>query len=249
MSKKVTIKFLSCIFALYIVHFTFYIPAYAQTASLSLSPSSGTFNKSCSFPLQVNLNTGGAQTDGTDAILLYDQSRFTATSISSGTIYPDYPGNNIDDTSGKITISGLASIASPFSGSGTLATINFTVKDNAQTGATQIKFDFDPNDKSKTTDSNVVERGTVADILNSVSNGSYTVGTGTCAQASPTPAPAGVGRGAVGVATPSGAVVQPVPPAQAYQYLPEAGSEQLTITLAIVGSLLTILGILGLALL
>lgn len=220
--------------------------AYAQTATLSLSPSSGTFNKSCTFSLQINLNTGGVQTDGTDAILIYDSARFTATSISSGTIYPDYPGNNIDETNGKITVSGLASIASPFSGSGTLATVNFTVKDAAQTGATQIKFDFDPNDKSKTTDSNVVERGTVADILNSVTNGNYTIGTGTCVQPSPTPAPGvGVGRGAPGVATPSGAVQ---PTAQPY-YLPPAGSEQLTFTLAIVGAVLTILGILGLALL
>lgn len=221
-------------------------PVYAQTASLSLSPSTGTFNKSCTFSLQISLNTGGVQTDGTDAILVYDSARFSATSISSGTIYPDFPGNNIDDVSGKITISGLASISSPFSGSGTLATINFTVKDSAQTGATEIKFDFDPTDKAKTTDSNVVERGTVSDILNSVTNGSYTIGTGTCAQASPTPAPPGAGRGGQGEATPSGAVQ---PPVQPYQYLPPAGSEQLTFTLAIVGSVLTILGILGLALL
>lgn len=220
--------------------------AYAQTASLSLSPSTGTFNKSCTFSLQISLNTGGVQTDGTDAILVYDSARFSATSISSGTIYPDYPGNNVDDTNGKITVSGLASISSPFSGSGTLATVNFTVKDTAQTGATEIKFDFDPTDKAKTTDSNVVERGTVADILNSVTNGSYTIGTGTCALASPTPAPPGTGRGGPGVATPSGGVQ---PSVQPYQYLPPAGSEQLTFTLAIVGSVLTILGILGLALL
>lgn len=221
--------------------------AYAQTASLSLSPSTGTFNKSCTFSLDINLNTGGVQTDGTDAILIYDSARFSATSISSGTIYPDYPGNNIDETNGKITVSGLASIASPFSGSGTLAKVNFTVKDAAQTGATQIKFDFDPNDKSKTTDSNVVERGTVADILNSVVNGNYTIGSGTCIAASPTPGPA---RGAApgGIATPSGAVAQPKTIDQFVDQTGKGpGSPELTFTLAIVGSILTILGILGLA--
>ena len=214
---------------------------FAQTATLSLSPSSGTFNKGCPLTLQIVLATGGTQTDGTDAILAYDSTRFSATSISSGSIYPDYPGNNIDDANGKITVSGLASVTSPFSGQGTLATVNFKVADTAPAGVTQIKFDFDPNDKSKTTDSNVVERGTVSDVLNSVVNGNYTIGTGSCVAAGAPGAPGG------GVATPSGAVTAPTAPPTTS--LPPAGTEQLTFTLAIVGSVLVILGILGLALL
>lgn len=212
--------------------------AYAQTATLSLSPVSGTFNKGCPFALQIVLNTGGTQTDGTDAILIYDSSRVTAASITSGSIYPDYPGNNIDDTNGKITISGLASVASPFSGQGTLATVNLKVKDDALSGVTQIKFDFDPQDKAKTTDSNVVERGTVSDVLNSVVNGNYTIGTGTCGTLPAT----GTGGNQGAVSTPSATLI-PV------TQLPPAGTEQLTFTLSIVGATLTILGILGLALL
>ncbi|MBI2020255.1 hypothetical protein HYS94_02435 [Candidatus Daviesbacteria bacterium] len=212
--------------------------AFAQQATLVLSPASGTFNKGCNFSLNIDLNTGGAQTDGTDAIILYDTSRFTATSIQSGTIYPDYPGNNIDEANGRITVSGLASVSTPFTGQGTLATLNFTVKDTAPTGAVQVRFDFDPNDKAKTTDSNVVQRGTVADILSSVTNGNYTIGSGACGgqgQTGLTPPPPG--------GTPS-ASLQPKPTP-----LPPAGTETFTFTLAIVGSILTILGILGLALL
>lgn len=239
--KKVTVKkFLALVFALfaflYPIPYTLY-PAYAQQATLSLSPSSGTFNKGCGFSLQVLLNTGTAQTDGTDAIVIYDPARFSATSVTSGTIYPDYPGNNIDEVGGKITISGLASITTPFSGSGTLATINFKVLDSAQAGVSQIKFDFDPNDKAKTTDSNVVERGTVADILNSVVNGNYTIGTGTCVSTT-----SGLGKGATGIATPS---AQPTPKPT----LPPGGTEGTTYALATVGMILTVLGILGLALL
>ena len=217
-------------------------PATAMAATLSLSPASGTFNKSCSFTLTVELDAGGAETDGTDAILLYDPARFSATQILNGTIYSDYPGGNIDSRNGKITLSGIASSTSTFSGKGTLARINFTVLDAAQTGASAITFDFDPQNRSKTTDSNVVERGTVSDVLTSVTNGSYIVGSGTCAAISPTPIP----RGTTGISTPS-AYVGPspyVPPA-----LPPAGSEQLTYTIAIVGLVLTVLGILGLALL
>lgn len=220
-------------------------PAAALAASLSLSPTSGTFNKGCNFSLQIILDTGPAQTDGTDAIVTYDQSKFTATSISSGSIYPDYPGNNIDDTTGKLTVSGLASVSSPFTGKGTLATVNFTVKETAGPGVSQVKFVFDGNDKSNTTDSNVVERGTVADVLSSVVNGNYTVGTGTTCAAGSSASTGTGSRG--GTATASGAVTAPSTVDDAVGGPP--GSAELTFTLAIIGSVLTILGILGLALL
>lgn len=206
---------------------------FAQAASLSLSPTSGTFNPGCSFALEVKVDTAGAQTDGTDAILFYDPTRFTASSIQSGTIYSDYPGNNIDNQAGRITISGLSSVASAFSGSGTLATINFQTVEGAPTGASQIKFDFDPNDKGKTTDSNIVERGTVADILSTVNNGNYTVGTGSCGSAGGTKTPSG---GPIG--TPSGGITPT---------LAVTGTPQLSLVVAVAGLSLTALGLFGLA--
>ncbi len=225
-------------------------------ATLSLDPANGTFNKGCNFSLNINLDTGGAQTDGTDAILIYDISRFSALSITNGTIYPDYPGNNIDLQAGKITISGLASVNTPFAGNGVFAKVNFKVNDAAPTGAAQITFDFDPNNKAKTTDSNVVERDTVVDLLNSVVNGSYIIGTGPCnAIQSPSPSPSRLplptvqprgGPGSTSSSTPS-ATITPSPTEQTI--LPSAGSEQFTFTVAIFGGALTILGILGLALL
>ena len=223
-------------------------PSAALAATLGVSPSKGTLNKSCSFTVTVDLDTQGAQTDGTDAILVFDPARLNATSILNGTIYSDYPGSNIDTTTGRITVSGLASVNSPFSGKGTLATIHFTILETALAGATALSFDFDPNDKAKTTDSNVVERGTVSDVLSSVGNGSYTIGTGSCL------ASAGSGsrppQGAPGgVATPSAGAVSPEDGSIPGTTLPPAGSETFTMTLAIVGSVLTILGILGLAVL
>jgi hypothetical protein len=225
----------------------FVTPVSAFAATLSLSPSSGTFNRGCAFSLDVKLDTAGVQTDGTDAIIMYDQSRFLATSVTSGTIYADYPGNNIDEIKGVITTSGLASISSPFSGTGTLATINFTVKDTAATGATQISFDFNPADKAKTTDSNVVQRGgATADVLSAVTNGSYTIGTGACgAGATPVVLP-GTGRGSTGAASGS-AAVQPNNLDQVVGG--STGTSEFTFTIAIVGSVLTVLGVLGLALL
>ena len=218
-------------------------PALAST--LSLSPSSGTFNQSCSFNLDIALDTQGAAADGVDAYLNFDSSRFSANTIDTqGKVYSDYPGNSIDNSAGKIVVSGLASVGKSFTGSGKLATITFSVKDSASTGATEMTFDFDVNNKNIFTDSNVVsnsvQSGTVVDTLTSVGNGNYTIGTGTCgATPAPSQAPAG---GNPDESTPSATFI-PV------KTLPPAGSEQMTFTIAIVGSVLTILGILGLALL
>ncbi|TSC86834.1 MAG: Uncharacterized protein G01um10147_709 [Microgenomates group bacterium Gr01-1014_7] len=228
-----------------IIIITVILPSAAFAATLSVSPTSGTFNKGCGFALTVTLDAQSADTDGTDAILVYDPTRFTATSILNGTIYSDYPGSNIDSTTGRVTISGLASVASAFSGKGTLATINFTVLEAAPAGATAITFDFDPNNKAKTTDSNVVQRGTVADVLSSVGNGSYTIGAGSCASPTPGPAVVYLPQGQTGIATPSAG----------YRTIDNLvdqtgrgpGTPELTFAIAIIGSVLTVLGILGLA--
>lgn len=220
-------------------------PVFAASANLSLSPASGTFNKGCGFSIDIKVDTVGAQTDGTDAILIYDQTRFTATAVRSGTIYSDYPGNVIDAANGKITVSGLASVSSPFSGSGTLATVDFTVLETAPAGVTKIRFDFDPADKAKTIDSNVVERGTIADILSSVSDGNYTVGTGSCTAVSPV----GTGGSSLGrggpFATPSAAPLKTIDDFTGNGT--KGGVETPALVLGATGLLLTVLGILGAA--
>lgn len=218
-------------------------PALTYAATLSLSPATSTINRGCSTPVQILLDTQGTNTDGTDAILFYDPTRFnvSTSSISNGTIYPDYPGNVVDSQAGKISISGLASVATPFTGQGTLATINLQVLDNAPTGATSVTFDFDASDKAKTTDSNVVERNTIADVLNQVTNGQYTIGTGKCGTTG-----SGLGQGAPGDSSGS---ATPVPTFKPPSQLPAGGILEPTVILAISGTVLVLLGIVGLALL
>lgn len=219
----------------------------ANASTLSLSPASGTFNKSCSFALDVLLDTQGAATDGTDAYLNFDSSRFTMNSIdTAGKIYPEYPGSGIDSQNvNRILISGLASAGSPYNGSGKLAIINFTVKDTSQTGLSQMTFDFNTNDKSDTRDSNVVKNGDSTETLTSVNNGSYTVGTGSCTNPSPTPAGSNIGGS--NISTPSADIPLKTFPEE--KSLPEGGTFELTATIAIIGSVLSVLGILGFALL
>ena len=240
-----------------------FTPATAMAATLGLNPQAGTFNRGCEFTVSIDLDTQNVAngTDGTDAILHYDPTRFTTNNskITPNTsVYPDFPGTNVCENNelcpgtGKITISGLASVSTPFTGKGKLATITFTVLPEAQTTASGITFDFDPNNKLKTTDTNVVQRGTVQDVLSSVTNGNYTVGTGTTCAAqgttgtSTSTGTSNLGQGATTIATPS---AQPIFKTIPVKTLPPAGSEKLTFTIAILGSVLTVLGILGLALL
>ncbi len=228
--------------------------ALAQTpvATLSLSPSSTSVGRGCNLAVDINLNTGGANTDGTDVIIKFDRTKFTAVSITPGIIYPDYPASSPDNSTGTISISGLAAVDKPFNGTGKFATINFTANPGATAGLTQVTFDFDPNNKQKTTDTNVVQTGTVQDILNSVQNGTYTVTTGSCAGGGvPTPIPvagagaAGFGSGATGFggtdfASDSGSLPNS---------LANTGDVSPTTILAIVGVILTFVGVVGLALL
>lgn len=218
-------------------------PTLAYGASLNLSPATSTFNKSCNYGVDINLNTAGQNTDGTDAIIKFNPSQITVSSITPGSIYPDYPTANPDNSKGTISISGLSSVSTPYNGSGKFATINLAVNSNASTGSQlQLTFDFDPNNKSKTTDSNVVQTATVVDILDSVTNGAYTIGSGSCAGDNSN----AVSGGTVvsdNVGTPSGNLDQIAGNGV------KSGIVSSTFLLAIVGSILVILGIAGLALL
>lgn len=238
--------------ALIALVFSFASPAaaFAGSAVLSLDPATGTFNQGCTVSVNVRVDTGGAQTDGTDAILTYDPTIFslTTSSIQNGSIYSDYPGNSVDQSTGKVAISGLASVSQAYTTtagtSGVLATINFAVRSDAPLRTTTVAFDFDPNNKAKTTDSNVVERGSVADVLNTVNNGTYTIGTGACGTQTTSTVTAGT-------KTPVGgtAVTQTKQPYASPAALLKTGDSMGTFVLVVVGSALTVLGIIGLAVL
>lgn len=249
-----------------VLSYLFISPVVAMAATLSFEPSSGVLNKGCEVTIKINLDTQGVQTDGTDVIVLYSPAQLsTSTSqITNGTVYPEYPGNSVD-TTGKISTSGISSVSSPFSGTGTFATIKFnvagTLKENDKIN---LNFDFDPNNKTKTTDTNVVERGTIADVLSAVTNGTYTVGAGSCTGGvTQSPGPAtGTGTGINGG---QGQVLPGTNPsstqsAQYQVYKPNAiddltgngkssGLLDNTIALSAVGIVLVILGIAGLAIL
>lgn len=180
----------------------------AASASLTFSPSSGTVTVGQDFNVAIQLDTNGAQTDGARALINYDTNKLEVRAISNG-VYETYPTKTWE--SGQITISGLAPINGPYySGSGTLATITFRPK---ATGSTTLTLNYTAG---STTDSNVAEHGTSADILGSVGTATFTIqsaGAGaTVPTATPTSAPAqsgtgnsgsGAGDGSTGVGAPA----------------------------------------------
>lgn len=131
--------------------------AYAATATLSFSSCAGTTGGTIN--VDVVLNTGGADTSGTDAHVLFDTTKLRATSVTKGALYYDYPTLRMDNSAGRVTISGVSSSTNSFKGSGTLATVQFQV---LAAGTPALQFDFTPGG---TTDSNVVDIATHADIL------------------------------------------------------------------------------------
>lgn len=151
-------------------------------AQLVMNPASATVNRNCLSSAEIKLNTGGRQTDGADVIVSFDPAKIQGMLLKKGSLYPEYLYTTIDNGSGKVKISAIASPTQSYSGEGVYATFYYRVKPDAPLGQAFLKFDFDPNDKTKTTDSNVVEKDTSAEVLSSVTDGNYTVGEGSCGQ-------------------------------------------------------------------
>ncbi len=147
--------------------------------TLALSPSSGAKVLNSVFPVAIVLNTNTQDTAGTDVILNYnpldlqvqDADAVTAgVQIQAGTLYASYPANSVDTTNGKIYFSGIITpgATSGYSGTGTLATINFKVLRVATASAVTFSFTA-----GATNDSNVTTRLNPTDVLETVTNGSF----------------------------------------------------------------------------
>lgn len=158
----------------------------SSSPRLSLDPRKARFNRGCDYKVQVKVDTGQFNVSGVDAILKYDPTKITAKSISNGSMFVDYPGNSIDSESGLVKISGLSSPETPITGKGILATVNISIPKTAQVGNATLDFDFDPSNRSKTTDSNLIEYGTLIDVLSEVSDNSYIISDGPCKSAKKT---------------------------------------------------------------
>lgn len=167
-------RILPVLFLLSTLYFLFSVGSVsaASSATLALSPASGTFVVNTPFDVGVYLNTNGAKVDGVDIKLNYESAKLEAQLITPETsVFPDFPTKTINATTGKITVSATAAVGSPYSN--TTATKMVTIRLKPLTaGSTSVTFDFTAG---ATTDSNVVENQTNLDILTAVTNANYTL--------------------------------------------------------------------------
>ncbi len=157
----------------------FLLPFLTKAATLSLSPSSGTYSVGDTVTLNVLLNTQGTAIDGVDLRYLnYSASYFqiiddsagiTGTQITAGALLSSTVINSVDTTNGRISFSQVATAGTTFTNSSaqTLATIHAKV---LMAGSSGFTFNFA---YGNTSDTNVAAGG--ADVLSSVTNGSYTL--------------------------------------------------------------------------
>ena len=137
-------------------------------ASLSFDPASKTIAPNGTFNVGVVVNTGGAETDGVDAVIRYDGNKLEFVSASMGNLYSTVlTPNPTPTTPGQLTLGAAAVSGESYNGTGTFATITFKA---IAEGTANVYFDFT---SGSTTDSNIVYQG--EDLLGSISNASYTI--------------------------------------------------------------------------
>lgn len=248
MFKKLLLSFFGFIFLLA-------SPSAVSASTLSLSPANGSYARGCTFQVQILLDTQGVTTDGTDAYIRFNPQVLTPSqvAVNPGSLYSTYP-TTVDAASGKIDVSGIADVSTPYSGSGTFATLSFQVNPNAPVAPFTISFDYDQQDTAKLSDSNVIDRSNQSDTLASVTNGQYNVSssggcgvTGGTSGGSTGTSGTGTGTGgpgAVGAASGS-AQLNPTPIPYTSQ-LPNSGALENTLVLAFAGTIFVLIGAVGL---
>jgi hypothetical protein len=150
--------------------------SFAQAATLTLSPTSGSFNPGDMFEVSVNLDTQGADFDGVDLRYLnYDKSRLevvdadaaaSGVQMKAGNLMPQTLDNKVESL-GKIIFSQIPTVGTKYKGSGVLATVTFKV---IAGGTANVNLSYA---SGNTTDSNIASAG--QDILTSVNSAAFTL--------------------------------------------------------------------------
>ena len=154
------------------------------TPTLGLSPANGTISIGETLNVDINVDTSGNNTDGVGAISTFNSNDFDVVDADAnsqgvqlikGTFYPNVISNKVEN--GKIIYEATSDLSSgtPVKGSGILATIKLKAKQSSSSA--QVKFNFTPG-STDMNNSTIVESTTAINILSSVTNGNYVLGSG-----------------------------------------------------------------------
>lgn len=150
-----------------------------EGAILLLTPAQKSLSVGEELEVRVDLKTNNLKVSGVDVILSYDPSLIevldtdgdsqNGVQLRPGLLFPQYPVNEVDSTSGRIGFSAAALPPKTFAGEGTLAYIKLRA---LKQGTATLRIEFT---EGKTTDSNVVAAGRGDDVLDKVVNALYSI--------------------------------------------------------------------------
>lgn len=162
----------------------------STSATLALSPASGSYATGDIFSVNIVLNTQGSQIQGVDIVYLNynpvllevqdDDAGVAGAQIAQGALMATTALNSVDAGSGRIGFSQVTTSGVSYAGSGALATVRFKALSE---GTASVTFNVT---SGSTVDTNVASNG--ADILASATGGSYVLsGTAVVPQQDTTP--------------------------------------------------------------
>lgn len=156
--------------------------SHAQAATFSLSPSTLSAAQECQVSVNVLIDTQGADTNAADLFIDFNPSELEfvdqdagtpGVQVSPGNVYALYVGNTVNSGAGRVQVTAFNVLGS-FQGSGVFATLVFRSRPGVTSANLTIDFV-----SGASTDSNIADLSS-ADVLSSVTNGSYTFSAGFC---------------------------------------------------------------------
>lgn len=159
-----------------------FCPEVIQAASINLSPVSGSFLSGCKNEVDIYVDASGQSSNAADMVINYtpgltivDQdSTIPGIQIETATAYDSYIYNLVDTSNFRIRLA-ASSFSVPLTTNDKFATIQFTG------GSGPVSFSINFSGSGSTGDSNVANTLTSNDLLTSVSNASFTINPGACA--------------------------------------------------------------------
>lgn len=145
-----------------------------QPSKIELQSNKTTVKVADQVTVSINVVSEKA-TDGIDLVINYDPKLLSVVKTKEGTpvilgsLYSDYPQNAVDETKGEITISGISTGKEGVRPNGLFGSIVFNAK---APGQTTVSLEFSPG---STVDTNITEKGTGEDVLESVGNVNITI--------------------------------------------------------------------------
>lgn len=142
---------------------------------LYLIPDKANLKVGENLTVNIMLSAPGYSIDGSDVILKYDPNLVSIATangkITAGILFPQYPKNRVDETAGKLYLTGLTLEPKPIPLAKDGLFGSFTIKGKAP-GKEKVSFEFMPGSKRYT---NIIQNGTSSNILGATVGGEYEI--------------------------------------------------------------------------